>query len=278
MEKRDKKINSLISNLISKCNKHNKELLNRLKICEIFSSLENKTSSDLQAYISESNSRFLKAKTGGNINSLLKNSNKKLGPLNKYILTNHLYQDFNMDKEKAQLRHKLKHKEAKEINQILSEIKEFTSYFTDEEKKIRKELNKNIGEKKHTKTLETNTDLTTSLNSTIQTNNNSPQKLTKESFYLDSQNKQIIKDYVYNDIDTTNQQIDNYKKNIIAISDRLSNVKMEKKERIKEIESFSSSTTNHLNHRLKLLTYTKPVIIDKPKKDLMKYILNQLML
>ena len=124
MEKRDKKINSLISNLISKCNKHNKELLNRFKTCEIFSSLENKTFSDLHAYISESNFRFHKAKTGGNIASLIKHSTKKLRPLNKYILTSHLYQDFNMDKEKAQLRHKLEHKEAKEINQIMSEIKE----------------------------------------------------------------------------------------------------------------------------------------------------------
>ena len=282
MEKRDKKINSLISNLISKCDKHNKELRNRFKVCDIFSSLESRNSSDLQAYISESNLRYQKAKIGGNINSLIKNSNKKLNPLNRYILSNHLYQDFNMDKEKAQLRHKLKHKEAKEINQIMSEIKEFTTYFTEGEKRLRKEFDKSIKEKKRMKALETNTELFTSLNSTIQTNNtknqttnsnslkqtnnNSPQQQTKESFYLDPQNKQIIKDYLYNDIDITGQQIGNYTKSISAMSDKLNDVTLEKKDRIKEIETFASATTNHLNHKLKLLTYTKPVIVPKPKK------------
>ena len=74
MEQKTKKINHLVSDLLTKCAKHNKEINKRFTVCDIFTNLENKTSSDLHAYITESNLRFKKAKIGGNVPSLIKNS------------------------------------------------------------------------------------------------------------------------------------------------------------------------------------------------------------
>ena len=281
MEQKTKKINHLVSDLLIKCAKHNKEINKRFTVCDIFTNLENKTSSDLHAYITESNLRFKKAKIGGNVPSLIKHSSKKLAPLSTQILSNRLYEDFDMDKEKAQLRHKLKHKEAKEITQIMSEVKECTANYTGIEKRFREEMNKNIKEKKTIQTTSTNPILLTSLNYSSEfnsTNNddtkvnnikNDTSKLCASSIDLNSyneMNKEFIKKIFDDDRNNVIEQITNYKKQVVSMSDVLNDVKFDKKEKEKQIETFSSTTSNHLNRKIKMLTYKKPVIIIKPKK------------
>jgi hypothetical protein len=287
MEQKTKKINHLVSDLLTKCAKHNKEINKRFTVCDIFTNLENKTSSDLHAYITESNLRFKKAKIGGNVPSLIKNSSKKLAPLSTQILSNRLYEDFDMDKEKAQLRHKLKHKEAKEITQIMSEVKECTANYTGIEKRFREEMNKNIKEKKTIQTTSTNPILLTSLNystefsktnntinddmkvSGVIKNNNNNSKLCFSSMDLNSyneMNKEVIKKIFNDDRTKVIDQITSYKKQVTSMGNLLNDNKFDKKEKEKQIENFSTTTSNHLNRKMKMLTYKKPVIIIKPKK------------
>lgn len=273
MKPKTKKINNLVSDLITKCENHNKEIHKRFTICDIFTNLESKTFSGLHTYISESNIRFKKAKCGGNVPSLIKTSSKKLLPLNNQILSARIYSEYDMNKEKSQLRHKLKHKEGKEIPQIMSEVKECTTHYTSMEKKLRERFNKGIEVKKTIVASNTNPNILSSnnsnyLNCKTNSNYNSQVYLSPlQSARVNEENMQVIKDLFTNELETVNNQINIYKRNVQALTNKLTenNGDYKQDHKSKENELFANTNANHLNRKIKMLTYKKPVVVVKPK-------------
>ena len=120
---KSKALNILVPKLIEKNEALTKEMKTRIKLNKIFSEFENKASTQLNYFISNSSKRYNCTKFGNDLNLyLLNNRPKILDNVNK-ILNDKFYSDINLEKEKQKMKYKSTFKLNKDIKDTFNKIK-----------------------------------------------------------------------------------------------------------------------------------------------------------
>lgn len=247
-------INKIIPQLLDKSIKHNKEILNRFTICDYFSTFEYRNSKEFLKYIQESNNRYKATKSGNKISSVVVRSEDTLKPISERILTDNYFVNFNIEKEKKQLKHKLNTKENKKIEQLMKQIKESTNTYSKSELHYRNKLNKILETKKQMSSNDINKN--TTLKQWNEVNLNLKTKEMTEQ--LNKRNIKAINDIFNEDDKAINEEINNHKELLKELKEDISSKEnkeeQEEDKKVKEIRhkiQFNKSM-------LKLLTYQKP--------------------
>ena len=261
-------INTFIPELLEKTSRHNKEILNRLTICDILTNFESKNSKDLHRYVVESNNRYKETKSGNQIHSVIGRSIEKINPISERILNDHYYTDFNIDKEKKQLKHKLNTKENKSIEQLMKNIKDSTSTLSKGERKIRNRLNQIIEKKQKTQ----QPDLFKNTNTHIKYASSSTEAQSKGIYNFTEEVKEkndtLINEFFQEDDKRVNDLINKHKEIItrLKLKVEIKEKKEGKETRISDTDKIVK-TLKHLinfnNTSFKLLSYSKPIPIVK---------------
>ena len=261
-------INTFIPELLEKTSRHNKEILNRLTICDILTNFESKNSKDLHRYVVESNNRYKETKSGNQIHSVIGRSIEKINPISERILNDNYYTDFNIDKEKKQLKHKLNTKENKSIEQLMKNIKDSTSTLSKGERKIRNRLNQIIEKKQKTQ----QPDLFKNTNTHIKYASSSTEAQSKGinncSEEVKEKNDTLINEFFQEDDKRVNDLINKHKEIItrLKLKVEIKEKKEGKETRISDTDKIVK-TLKHLinfnNTSFKLLSYSKPIPIVK---------------
>lgn len=247
-------INKIIPELLNKSIKHNKEILNRFTICDYFSTFESRNSKELLKYIQESNNRYKATKSGNKISSVVVRSEDALKSISDRILTDNYFVNFNIEKEKKQLKHKLNTKENKKIGQLMKQIKESTNTYSKSEINYRNKLNKILEAKKKLNCIDNNKTNTVDNWNEIKLNLRTKEMTNQQN----QRNIKTINDIFKADDKAFNDEISNHKELLKQLKEDISKENKEEQEEdktIKEIRhkiQFNKST-------LKLLTYQKPV-------------------
>ena len=120
---KSKALNILVPSLINKTENLTKEIKTRIKLNKIFSEFENKASSKLNYFISNSNKRYNYIKLGNNLDLyLLKNRTRNETEVN-IILNDKFYKDEIIEKEKQKLKYKSTSKVYKDIKETFNKMK-----------------------------------------------------------------------------------------------------------------------------------------------------------
>ena len=184
------------------------------------------------------------------------------------FLNEHYYTDFNIDKEKKQLKHKLNTKENKVIHQLMKSIKDSTNTFSKSERRLRDKLNKIVNQKK----LSYKSDLLKNTNSHIKYASSSTEAQSKGIFHysedVKEKNNNIINEFFKEEGQSMNELINRHKEIITKLNEKLE-IK-EKKEGKETRISDTDKAIKRIKHRLnfnqttfKLLSYTKLIPIVK---------------
>ena len=120
---KSKALNMLIPSLINKTENLTKEIKIRIKLNKIFSEFENRTSSKLNYFISNSNKRYNYIKLGNNLDLFLLNNQANNGNEINNILNDNFYKDENIEKEKQKLKYKSTSKIYKDIKATFNKMK-----------------------------------------------------------------------------------------------------------------------------------------------------------
>ena len=120
---KSKALNMLIPSLINKTENLTKEIKIRIKLNKIFSEFENRTSSKLNYFISNSNKRYNYIKLGNNLDLFLLNNQANNENEINNILNDNFYKDENIEKEKQKLKYKSTSKIYKDIKATFNKMK-----------------------------------------------------------------------------------------------------------------------------------------------------------
>ena len=120
---KSKALNMLIPSLINKTENLTKEIKIRIKLNKIFSEFENRTSSKLNYFISNSNKRYNYIKLGNNLDLFLLNNQANNETEINNILNDNFYKDENIEKEKQKLKYKSTSKIYKDIKATFNKMK-----------------------------------------------------------------------------------------------------------------------------------------------------------
>ena len=120
---KSKALNILVPKLIEKNEALTKEMKSRIKLNKIFSEFENKASTQLNFFITNSCKRYNYTKLGYNLNLFLSNNRPKNLDRAKKILKDKFYSDKNLEKEKQKMKYKSTFKLSKDIKDTFNKIK-----------------------------------------------------------------------------------------------------------------------------------------------------------
>lgn len=247
-------INKIIPQLLDKSIKHNKEILNRFTICDYFSTFESRNSKELLKYIQESNNRYKATKSGNKISSVVVRSEDALKPISERILTDNYYVNFNIEKERKQLKHKLNTKENKKIGQLMKKIKESTNTYSKSELNYRNKLNKILETKKKNSSKDVNKNHTVEKWNEVNLNLRTKEMIEQQN----ERNLKTVNDIFNEDDKAFNEEINNHIELLRELKEYIcskeNKVEQEEDKKLKEIRhklQFNKSM-------LKLLTYQKP--------------------
>ena len=199
-------INKIIPQLLDKSIKHNKEILNRFTICDYFSTFESRNSKELLKYIQESNNRYKATKSGNKISSVVVRSEDALKPISEHILTDNYYVNFNIEKERKQLKHKLNTKENKKIGQLMKKIKESTNTYSKSELNYRNKLNKILETKKKNSSKDVNKNHTVEKWNEVNLNLRTKEMIEQQN----ERNLKTVNDIFNEDDKAFNEEINNH--------------------------------------------------------------------
>jgi len=141
---KSKALNILVPKLIEKNEALTKEMKSRIKLNKIFSEFENKASTQLNFFITNSYKRYNYTKLGYNLNLFLSNNRPKNLDRAKKILKDKFYSDKNLEKEKQKMKYKSTSKLNKDIKDTFKKIKIplDSKYGRESKKKIKLIINK----------------------------------------------------------------------------------------------------------------------------------------
>ena len=199
-------INKIIPQLLDKSIKHNKEILNRFTICDYFSTFESRNSKELLKYIQESNNRYKATKSGNKISSVVVRSEDALKPISERILTDNYYVNFNIEKERKQLKHKLNTKENKKLGQLMKKIKESTNTYSKSELNYRNKLNKILETKKKNSSKDVNKNHTVEKWNEVNLNLRTKEMIEQQN----ERNLKTVNDIFNEDDKAFNEEINNH--------------------------------------------------------------------
>ena len=139
--------NDLIINLFDKFNSYTDRFKERIKIDSIFSEFDENSRKNLNKFIELSQLRYKRIKSGNSLDYLLLKQKPKYNQLSNNILNDQYFLSKEIDNENKKLLKKFNKKENNEIMKIRKEIIEKTKDLTNNEKKLRDELQEKLRKK-----------------------------------------------------------------------------------------------------------------------------------
>ena len=141
---KNKNTNDLIPELITKINKYSSKLKERVKIDSIFREFDSYAHSNFQNFIKMSEQRYKSVKSGNCLDNILSKQHQQNKELSNKILSNHLYNDDEIEKESRKLFKKINTKENKELYDIRHNIIAKTKNYKTKEIKRRHKYSSSI--------------------------------------------------------------------------------------------------------------------------------------
>ncbi len=262
--------NDLIINLFDKFNSYTDRFKERIKIDSIFSEFDENSRKNLNKFVELSQLRYKRIKSGNSLDYLLLKQKPKYNQLSNNILNDQYFLSKEIDNENKKLLKKFNKKENNEIMKIRKEIIEKTKDLTNNEKKLRDELQEKLRKKMN-------------FNKTYQEKFYRPfsqvkkKKNNNENFENDnlSENKELspqnlLDNIMDEDSKLLNNTIDDYKKVLEKINDN----KTMNQKLLKEINSISKYNLNLLSFSEKKIKNIHPIKKEEKGIDiklLMKY-------